>query len=116
MMIGQYRELVNNSRIEIDSQLRIQPKKIGTGLDNILTKPYQIPFRCLQPKDCNNLLTAGRCFSGSFLANGSYRVTGDSVPIGEAAGIATAMALEKGIKPGELDGKEVRARVESFRL
>ncbi len=91
-------------------------KKIGTGLDNILTKPYQIPFRCLQPKDCDNLLTAGRCISGSFLAHGSYRVTGDSVPIGEAAGIAAAMALEKGIKPGELDGKEVRARVESFRL
>ncbi len=90
-------------------------KKTGTGLDNIWTKPYQVPFRSLQPKDCSNLLTAGRCISGSFLAHGSYRVTGNSVPIGEAAGIAASMAVEKDILPADLNGDEVRARVDAFR-
>lgn len=90
-------------------------KRTGTGLDNIWTKPYQIPFRCLQPKNIRNLLTAGRCISGSFLAHGSYRVTGNSVPIGEAAGIAAAMALENNILPHDLNGEKVRERVEQFR-
>lgn len=101
--------------VEMPVDIHHVTKKTGTGLDNIWTKPYQVPFRCLQPKDCKNLLTAGRCISGSFLAHGSYRVTGDSVPIGEAAGIAAAMALEKGITPSDLDGTRVRKQVESFR-
>ncbi len=101
--------------VEMPVDIHHVTKKIGAGLDNIWTKPYQVPFRCLQPKDCDNLLTAGRCISGSFLAHGSYRVTGDSVPIGEASGIAAVMAVEEGINPGDLDGKKVRERVESFR-
>jgi hypothetical protein len=101
--------------VEMPVDIHHVTKQAGTGLENIWTKPYQVPFRCLQPKDCKNLLTAGRCISGSFLAHGSYRVTGDAVPIGEAAGIAAAMAVEKGIAPQDLDGAEVRAQVESFR-
>ncbi len=101
--------------VEMPVDIHHVTKKTGTGLDNIWTKPYQVPFRCLQPKDCGNLLTAGRCISGSFLAHGSYRVTGDSVPIGEAAGIAAAMAVEKDISPQNLVGTDVRARVNRFR-
>jgi FAD-dependent oxidoreductase family protein len=77
-------------------------KKTGTGLENIWTKPYQVPFRCLQPKDCSNLLTAGRCISGSFLAHGSYRVTGDSVPVGEAAEIAAFLPTHLFIEISDL--------------
>ena len=101
--------------VEMPVDIHHVTKKIGTGLDNIWTKPYQVPFRCLQPKGVDNLLTAGRCISGSFLAHGSYRVTGDSVPIGEAAGIAAVMAVEKNIPAKNLDGKEVRASVDAFR-
>jgi len=101
--------------VEMPVDIHHVTKETGTGLDNIWTKPYQVPFRCLQPVNINNLLTAGRCISGSFLAHGSYRVTGNSVPIGEAAGIAAALAVEKGIQPAELDGLEVRDKVDAFR-
>jgi hypothetical protein len=101
--------------VEMPVDIHHVSKKTGTGLDNIWTKPYQVPFRCLQPLTMENLLTAGRCISGSFLAHGSYRVTGNSVPIGEAAGIAAALALEKGIPTAELDGTEVREKVDAFR-
>jgi FAD-dependent oxidoreductase family protein len=101
--------------VEMPVDIHHVTKKTGTGLENIWTKPYQVPFRCLQPKGCENLLTAGRCISGSFLAHGSYRVTGDSVPIGEAAGIAAAMAVEKDVAAQDLVGAEVRDRVDRFR-
>lgn len=101
--------------VEMPVDIHHVKKQEGRGLENIWTKPYQIPFRCLQPLNTTNLLTAGRCISGSFLAHGSYRVTGDSVPIGEAAGIAAAMAVEDDVKPSELNGIKVRKKVDAFR-
>ncbi|MDD4540195.1 MAG: FAD-dependent oxidoreductase, partial [Lentisphaeria bacterium] len=37
-------------------------------------------------KDVAGLLMAGRCISGDFWAHSSYRVTGNAVAMGEAAG------------------------------
>ncbi len=37
-------------------------------------------------KDIDNLLMAGRNISGDFIAHSSYRVTGNAVEMGEAAG------------------------------
>lgn len=101
--------------VEMPVDIHHVKKEIGTGLDNIWTKPYQIPYRSIVPRGVDNLLTAGRCISGSFLAHGSYRVTGNSVPLGEAAGVAAALALEKDITPSQLDGEIVRAELDKFR-
>ncbi|MDF2922184.1 MAG: FAD-dependent oxidoreductase [Paenibacillaceae bacterium] len=49
-------------------------------------KPYDIPLRALMAADMDNLLMAGRCLSGDFLAHSSYRVTGVAAATGEAAG------------------------------
>jgi hypothetical protein len=43
-----------------------------------------------------------------FLAQSSLRVQHSCRASGEAAGIASAIALDKGILPREVDGKEVR--------
>jgi len=51
---------------------------------------------------------AGRNISGDFIAHSSYRVTGDSVPMGEAAGIAAALAARSGRMPHELAWSEIR--------
>lgn len=56
------------------------------------TRPYHIPIRSLISKDIDNLMMAGRCISGDFLAHSSYRVTGNAVPMGEAAGALSAEA------------------------
>jgi hypothetical protein len=50
------------------------------------TKPYDIPQSALIARDVDGLLMAGRCISGDFLAHSSYRVTGNAVAMGEAAG------------------------------
>lgn len=77
-------------------------------------KPYQVPFGCLVPRDCRGLLTAGRCISGDHAAHASYRVTGDAAAIGEAAGVAAALAARAATEVTELDGVEVRRALESY--
>lgn len=64
---------------------------------------YEIPLRSLITRDVPNLLTAGRCISGDFLAHSSYRVTGDASVLGEAAGYASARACAANALPAELD-------------
>ena len=67
---------------------RSRPPKNGEGsiARFIKSKPYDIPMRALIAKDLDNLLMAGRCISGDFTAHASYRVTGNAVAMGEAAG------------------------------
>ena len=46
-------------------------------------------------------MMAGRCVSGDFYAHASYRVTGNSVPMGEAAGFIAAKAVELNLSPSQ---------------
>lgn len=64
----------------------------------VRTQPYDIPLRALQARDVAGLWLAGRCISGDFLAHSSYRVTGDAVAMGEAAGRAAAAAAQAEIR------------------
>jgi hypothetical protein len=67
------------------------------------TQPYDIPYRALLAADVDGLLLAGRCISGDFLAHSSYRVTGNAVAMGQAAGAAAALAAQTGRLPHEID-------------
>lgn len=60
--------------------------------EGIKVKPYHIPFRSLLSRDVRNLGLAGRCVSGDFFAHASYRVTANSVAMGEAIGIGASLA------------------------
>lgn len=59
-------------------------------------RSYDIPFECLIPKRLSNVLVAGRCFSSSREANGSARVMGPCMAMGEAAGTAAVMMTSNG--------------------
>lgn len=80
-------------------------KKEGGGYDShgVKSKPYDIPLRCLIARDVKGLMMAGRCISGDFFAHASYRVTGNSVAIGEAAGKVAAQAALKNCLPQEVE-------------
>jgi len=80
-------------------------KKAGEAFDadnKIVSKPYDVPLRSLIAADLDNLLMAGRNISGDFLAHASYRVTGNSVAMGEAAGCLAARAVELDQAPAEV--------------
>ena len=57
---------------------------------------YKIPFGCLLPIGLENVLIAGRCISATHEAQASVRVSAPAFAMGEAAGVAAAMALKKG--------------------
>ena len=76
-------------------------------------KPYQIPYRALVPVNREGLLMAGRCISGSSIAHASYRVTGDCVAMGQAAGTAAALAVKTGQSPGDVDVEQLREQLKS---
>ncbi len=66
------------------------------------SKPYDIPIGALIAADVDGLMMAGRCISGDFIAHSSYRVTGNAVPMGEAAALATVASLKEGKLPHEI--------------
>jgi hypothetical protein len=74
--------------------LRATDSKKEKGIEKagFRAKPYDIPLRALIAKDVTGLMMAGRCISGDFLAHSSYRVTGNAVAMGEAAGKVAAVA------------------------
>lgn len=86
----------------------LDPKKTkGIEAHPWKAKPYDIPLRALIAKDVKGLMFAGRCISGDFIAHASYRVTGNAVAMGEAAGKASAVAalggrLPESVQIGEL--------------
>ncbi|MFA5688056.1 MAG: FAD-dependent oxidoreductase [Kiritimatiellales bacterium] len=56
---------------------------------------YHIPFRCLYAKGFENLLLGSRCISGTHEAHSSYRVMAPVTAIGQACGVAAAIAARR---------------------
>lgn len=63
---------------------------------------YQIPYRCLLPKRIKNLIVAGRCLSATHDGQASARNSAQCMAMGEAAGLAAALCIERNIAPDEL--------------
>ena len=78
---------------------------------DIKVKPYQIPLRALIAKDVDGLMMAGRCISGDFISHSSYRVTGNAVGMGEAAGVIAALAATSKRMPHEVPWSEGLAKL-----
>jgi hypothetical protein len=79
--------------------------------DGVKAKPYDIPYRALIARDVKGLLLAGRLISGDFVAHSSYRVTGNSVDLGEAAGTAAALAAAGNALPQDVPWPKIAARL-----
>jgi hypothetical protein len=85
------------------------PQGTGTILQRLPPgEAYDIPLRCLIPRDVDHLLTAGRCISGSHEAHSSYRVMPVAMAIGQAAGSASALAALKDTAPRALSPADVQ--------
>jgi len=76
--------------------------------DQLKVPPYQIPLRSLIAREGKNLMMAGRNLSADQLALSSARVSTSGAMMGQAAGIAAAMAAGKRCDPRDLDPAEVR--------
>ncbi len=68
--------------------------KTGVQKNFKQTKGYTIPYGCLVPKEINGLLLSGRNISGTHMAHSNFRAMPICVAIGEACGIAAAIAVK----------------------
>jgi hypothetical protein len=74
-------------------------------------QPYDIRYGAFLPKGIDGLLTAGRCISGTHRAHASYRVMTPCMAMGEAVGVAAALAAKSGRTPREVAAGEVRSEL-----
>ncbi len=74
---------------------------------------HGIPYRCLTPKGLVNVLIAGRSISTDHLVQGSTRVMPVCLAMGEAAGIAAAMAAMTSVDVHALNTDELRTRLKA---
>ena len=88
-----------------DKRTYILPK------DQLAVPPYQIPLRSLMARDGKNLMMAGRNLSADQLALSSARVSTSAAMMGQAAGIAAALAVSKHCDPRDLNPADVRREV-----
>jgi len=83
----------------------------GSGTSTQRLEPgrsYEIPYRCLVPKDIDCLLVAGRCISTTHEALASTRLTPTVMTLGQAAGTAAALANQRGVALRNLDPQLLR--------
>ena len=82
--------------------------------EGLRAKPYDIPIRALIAKDVDGLLMAGRCISGDFIAHASYRVTGNAVAMGQAAGVLGALSAKNNELPHEIAWEKINSALEEL--
>ncbi|MCA9245882.1 MAG: FAD-dependent oxidoreductase [Planctomycetales bacterium] len=90
-------------------------KTKGIAAHPFRSKSYDIPLRALIARDVDGLMMAGRCISGDFIAHSSYRVTGDAVTMGEAAGATSALAAISDASPRNVPFSDVSRQLASVR-
>ena len=76
---------------------------------------HGIPYRCLTPRDLKNVLVAGRSISCEQIVQGSVRVMPVCLAMGEAAGLAGAIAAKQQDRNvHEVDVADLRARLRNY--
>ena len=74
----------------------------------VTPKPYDIPFSAMCPIGCENLITAGRCISGTHVAHSSYRVMRICMAMGQAAAAAASVMCKTKTTTSTVDVEAIR--------
>ncbi len=80
----------------------VKPKPLARG------KVPTIPLSALIPKTSRNIMVAGRSVSSDRLANSGLRVQASCMAMGQAAGAAAALAVQKNTTPLEVPLKDIK--------
>jgi hypothetical protein len=81
------------------------PDSVARGRD------YYTPYRALVPKKVEQLLVAGRHYSATSTAQKTSREIPPCMAMGEAVGVAAAMALDSGSLVRDVDVTELQAKL-----
>lgn len=72
---------------------------------------HAYPYRAMLPKGIEGLLVAGRCASLTHLGLTVCKSMGNMMAIGQAAGVAAALAAQEGITPRELEVRKIQEQL-----
>ena len=89
--------------VDLHTKTGVRPKPLKPG------KVPTIPLSALVPRGSRNLIVAGRCVSSDRLANSGLRVQASCMGMGQAAGVAAALAAKAGSTPLEVPLTEIHA-------
>ena len=84
-------------------QIHLQPGIVPT-----------IPYTALIPQGADRLLVAGRCAAGDTEANSAYRVQAACMAMGQAAGVAAAIAARMGVSVRQVPLGALRQELEAL--
>jgi hypothetical protein len=77
------------------------------------SRRLHIPYRALVPRDVDGLLVAGRCYSATPEAQAVTREIAPCLVMGQAAGVAAALAVGRGVAPREVEIAELQEALRS---
>ncbi len=89
--------------VDLHTKTGVKPKPLTRG------KVPTIPLRALIPKGSRNIIVAGRCVSSDRLANSGLRVQASCMGMGQAAGVAAALAAKEGTTPLKVPLDDIRS-------
>jgi hypothetical protein len=70
-----------------------------------------MPYRCIIPKDVDNMYVACRAFASDQTVNNFFNLIPHCIALGEAAGTAAAMSLRQGVNIRKVDIKALQAQL-----
>ena len=82
--------------------------KTGSQKNFKQPKGYTIPYGCMVPEKLDGLLLSGRNISGTHMAHSNFRVMPICVGIGEADGIAAALAVKNCCRLRDVKAEEIQ--------
>ncbi|MCQ2735337.1 MAG: FAD-dependent oxidoreductase [Alphaproteobacteria bacterium] len=91
------------------------PEGTGTVMHHLKEgEYYQIPYRCLVPKELDNMLVAGRNLSATHEAHSAVRIMPICCCMGEAAGTAIGEAYNTNTNVHTVDIQSVRRKLKEY--
>lgn len=100
-------DVVAQSNYNIDIH---NPTGVGTTEERPI-QMYDIPYRCLIPAGVGGVIVAGRALSATHVAVSSARVMPTCFAMGQAAGIAAAISLERTCSLANVPADELHERM-----
>jgi hypothetical protein len=87
--------------VDLHTRRGVSPKPLARGV------VPTVPLRALVPKNSRNIIVAGRCVSSDRLANSGLRVQASCMAMGQAAGVAAALAVQQKTTPLKVPLKDI---------
>jgi hypothetical protein len=107
--MGSYRSDSHNVQRFVQPDGTVQ----NEGNMEVVVTPYQIPYRVMLPRrtEASNLLVPV-CLSASHVTYSTVRMEPQYMMIGQAAGVASALAIRAGVSVHDVDTSQLRATLE----